>query len=300
MVTAQTLVDLMQANRTRNRAIVYLEGEQAERRVRFDELHERALGILHHLQRLGATRGDKLILFLGSNEQFIDAFWAGILGGLVPVPVAIGIADEHRHKLLRIASNLGDPFLYTDRKALERLARFAESNDYRAQFERLSHRTFVADDVFDIGRAGRPIEPTPDDIAFIQFSSGSTSEPKGVVLTHRNILANARGATEAAGVNEEDVSLSWMPLTHDMGLIGMHLIMYANGVHQHLMPTDLFVRRPLLWLDFCARKRVTITCSPNFGYRHVLKVLGDRPVDHWDLSSIRLIFNGAEPISSEL
>jgi acyl-CoA synthetase (AMP-forming)/AMP-acid ligase II/aryl carrier-like protein len=91
-----------------------------------------------------------------------------------------------------------------------------------------------------------------------------------------------------------------MPLTHDMGLIGFHLMMFANGVHQHLMPTDLFVRRPLLWTDVAARKRVTITCSPNFGYRHFLKVLGDRSADHWDLSSVRLIFNGAEPISAEL
>ena len=300
MIAAETLVELMRANRSRQRAVVYLEGEQTERRVGFDELHERALGILHHLQSLGAGRGDKLILFLGDNEQFIDAFWASIMGGLVPVPVAIGISDEHRHKLLRIAERLGDPFLYTDRKAIDRLAKFAAAHDADQRFARLERRTFVSDELFDVSHAGRTVEPQPDDVAFIQFSSGSTSEPKGVVLTHRNILANTRGASECAGFTEDDVSLSWMPLTHDMGLIGFHIMMYANGVHQHLMPTDLFVRRPLLWLDFAARKGVTITCSPNFGYRHFLKVLGDRGVDHWDLSSIRLIFNGAEPISAEL
>jgi len=300
MIAAETLVELMQSQRDRDRAIVYLEGEQAERRVAFAELYERALGILYHLQRLGASRGDKLILFLGSNEQFVDAFWASILGGLVPVPVAIGISDEHRHKLLRIASRLGSPYLYTDRKALDRLNRFAAANEAPAQFDALSRRTFIADDLFDISRAGRAIEPQGDDVAFIQFSSGSTSSPKGIVLTHRNILANTRGATLGAGFTEEDVSLSWMPLTHDMGLIGFHIMMYANGVHQHLMPTDLFIRRPALWLDFIASKRVSITCSPNFGYRHLLKVLGDRPVEHWDLSSVRLIFNGAEPISADL
>jgi acyl-CoA synthetase (AMP-forming)/AMP-acid ligase II/acyl carrier protein len=140
----------------------------------------------------------------------------------------------------------------------------------------------------------------PDDVAFIQFSSGSTSEPKGVVLTHRNILANCRGVSEVAGFTENDVSLSWMPLTHDMGLIGFHIFMFANRLHQHLMPTELFVRRPLLWLSFASEKRATILCSPNFGYRHYLKVLGDRPVDGLNLSSVRLIFNGAEPISAEL
>ncbi len=137
-------------------------------------------------------------------------------------------------------------------------------------------------------------------MAFIQFSSGSTREPKGVVLTHANILANARGASEVCGFNERDVSLSWMPLTHDMGLIGFHLVMFFNRVRAHLMPTELFIRRPLLWLELASRVRASILSSPNFGYKHYLKVLGERPVDGLDLSSVRLIFNGAEPISVEL
>ena len=91
-----------------------------------------------------------------------------------------------------------------------------------------------------------------------------------------------------------------MPLTHDMGLIGFHIVMFANRMHAHLMPTELFIRRPLLWLTLAARARATILCSPNFGYRHYLKVLGDRPVEGLDLSAVRLIFNGAEPISVEL
>ena len=110
----------------------------------------------------------------------------------------------------------------------------------------------------------------------------------------------SRGSTEVAHFGEDDVSLSWMPLTHDMGLIGFHLVMFANRVHAHLMPTELFVRRPLLWLTLAARVRATILCSPNFGYKHYLKVLGDRTVEGLDLSAVRLIFNGAEPISVEL
>ena len=91
-----------------------------------------------------------------------------------------------------------------------------------------------------------------------------------------------------------------MPLTHDMGLIGFHLMMFAERVQNYLMPTDLFVRRPLLWLSLATRIRATILCSPNFGYRHYLKVLGDRSIESLDLSSVRLIFNGAEPISVPL
>jgi acyl-CoA synthetase (AMP-forming)/AMP-acid ligase II/acyl carrier protein len=294
------LAELIEANRNAPRAVVYLEGENEERSVSFGELHQRALGILYHLQKLGAKRGDKLILFLGNNEQFIDAFWAAVLGGIVPVPVALGISDEHRHKLLRIARKLGKPFIYTDRRSLDRIGAFAGTVGAADVFEGLRSRAFLVDTLDDISRAGEVHRSQPGDTAFIQFSSGSTSEPKGVVLTHANILANSRGATEAAKFTQDDVSLSWMPLTHDMGLIGFHLFMFANRIQTHLMPTELFIRRPLLWLTFATRKRASILCSPNFGYKHYLKVLGDRSVEGLDLSAARLIFNGAEPISVDL
>ncbi|HTV51615.1 MAG TPA: non-ribosomal peptide synthetase [Steroidobacteraceae bacterium] len=300
MLNANTLTELLELNRNYPGRITYLNGEQNERHVPFGELYERSLGILHHLQRLGAKPGDKLILFLADNEQFLDAFWAAVHGGIVPVPVAIGISDEHRHKLLRIAKKLGNAYLYTDRRSLERIGAFAAEAGEQAVFAALNRRVFLVDQLDDISRAGKPHRPSPDDTAFIQFSSGSTSEPKGVVLTHRNILANGRDCSELADFTERDTSLSWMPLTHDMGLIGFHIYMFACRIHVHLMPTELFVRRPLLWLSFASEKRASILCSPNFGYRHYLKVLGERPVEGLDLSSVRLIFNGAEPISVEL
>jgi len=300
MLNVTTLTGLIESNRTFARAITYLEGEHETRTVGFDELYERALGILHHLQRLGARPGDKLLLFLANSEQFIDAFWAAIMGGIVPVPVALGINDEHRHKLLRIARRLGDPFIYTERRSLDRVAAFAEHAGETETMGRLRARAFLVDGLDDISQPGKVYRADPQDVAFIQFSSGSTSQPKGVVLTHGNILANVRGATEMAGLNEHDVSLSWMPLTHDMGLIGMHLVMFFNRMHTHFMPTELFVRRPLLWLELASRVRASILCSPNFGYKHYLKVLGESAVDELDLSSVRLIFNGAEPISVEL
>ena len=300
MFNPSTLTELIEGNRNAPRAITYLEGENEERKVEFGELYERALGILFHLQKLGAKRGDKLILFLGNNEQFIDAFWAAVLGGIVPVPIALGISDEHRHKLLRVARKLGKPFIYTDRRSLERIGAFAAEAGGAETFAALNRRAFFVDQLDDISKAGEIYRAQAADIAFIQFSSGSTSEPKGVVLTHGNIIANHRGSKEGVKFTEDDVSLSWMPLTHDMGLIGFHIFMFANRIHSHLMPTELFIRRPLLWLQFASRLRATVTCSPNFGYKHYLKVLGDRSVEGLDLSSVRLIFNGAEPISPQL
>ena len=237
MIKYQTLPEMLDDRARGPGAIVYLEGEGAEKTLKLSELRRRALGILHHLQRIGAKQGDKLILHVASNEQFIDAYWACLYGGIVPVPVAVGISDEHKHKLLRIAKQLGSPFLYTDKKLRERLATFAATIGEPQAWTALRPRTFLIDQLDDISREGTPARLASADTAFIQFSSGSTSEPKGVVLTHGNILANAEGSRQGAGFDENDVSLSWMPLTHDMGLIGFHLFMMYAGVRQHLMPT---------------------------------------------------------------
>jgi len=300
LMTYTTFVDVLESNRGVDRAVTYVDGENSERRVPYGDIHRRALGILYHLQALGAQRGDKMIIFLSNNEQFLDGFWAALCGGIVPVPLAVGISDEHRHKLLRVARKLGRPLLYTDSKSLERLGALAAELGESALFAELKARAFLVESITDISRPGKLYRPAPEDLAFIQFSSGSTSEPKGVMLTHGNLIANAQGATAVGKYNDQDVTLSWMPLTHDLGLIGFYLIQFANRVHINLMPTELFVRRPLLWLQVAARKRVTLTFSPNFGYRHFLKVLGDRRLEGVDLSSIRQIYNGAEPISVEL
>jgi len=299
-MTPSTLVDMLERNRNVDRVVTYIEGESAERRVSYGEVYSRALGILHHLQAMGAARGDKLILFLSNNEQFLDAFWAAIAGGIVPVPLAVGISDEHRHKLLRVARKLGRPYLYTDAKNLERLQALAAEVGETELMADLKSRCFLVESLTDISRAGKLHRPDPSDLAFIQFSSGSTSEPKGVMLTHGNLIANIEGASAVGKYGENDTSLSWMPLTHDMGLIGFYLVIFAARAHINLMPTDLFVRRPLLWLQAASKKRVTLTCSPNFGYRHFLKVLGSRKLEDLDLSSIRAIYNGAEPISVQL
>ncbi len=295
-----TLIDILENNRSVDRSVCYIEGENSERRVAYRDFHDRALGILFHLQAIGAARGDKMIIFLSNNEQFIDGFWAAVAGGIVPVPLAVGISDEHRQKLLRVARRLGNAYLYTDRKNLDRLEALSAQLGEGALFADLKQRCFLVESITDISRPGKLYRSTPADLAFIQFSSGSTSEPKGIALTHGNLVANTVGSTAVDGFNRDDVSLSWMPLTHDMGLIGFYLMQFANHVHINLMPTDLFVRRPLLWLQIASRKGVTITCSPNFGYRHFLKVLAGRPLEGIDLSRLRLLFNGAEPISVEL
>ena len=300
MAVFKTLVEALQAQASTDRSITYIESHQDERTLTFRGLRERALGILYLLRERGLGPGDKLVIFLNNNEQFIDGFWACLLGGIVPVPVAVGISDAHRLKLLKVLKTLQIPHLYTDSKNLTRITAYAEGSNGLDTISKLREKTVLVDEIHDISRQGAEHDVAPDDIAFIQFSSGSTSEPKGVVLSHKNILTNIGAIIEAAQFTPQDVSLSWMPLTHDMGLIGFHLNMLVCGIKHYLMPTELFVRRPLLWVRKASEKKANVLCSPNFGYKHVLKVFSEEKVRDINLSHVRLIFNGAEPISPTL
>ncbi len=141
----------------------------------------------------------------------------------------------------------------------------------------------------------------PKDIAFIQFTSGSTGSPKGVMLKHRNLVANIDAILSKTEVTDKDSSLSWMPLSHDMGLIGFHLSPFAKGINHYIIPTHSFVLNPLMWLRIATEYKATVLSSPNFGYIYYLKAYRRNKEGHTlDLSNIRVIFNGAEPISVDI
>ena len=264
--------------------ITFIEGKQDQRRFSYAQLYDRARMLLFDFQEAGLKPGDQLIILHKDNQTFVEAFWACVFGGMVPVPIAVGISDEHRAKLFRVFTKLERPYLYTTQENLDRLNQFAEQYGLHESIQTIRHKTLLSNLMEDHAERGQEHTPQLDDICFIQFSSGSTSEPKGVVLTHRNVLVNLNAIAAGAGYTQDDISLSWMPLTHDMGLLGFHLNMVAVGMSQCLMPTDLFSRRPLLWMEKVSELKATVTCSPNFGYKHFLKALGNKTLDAVDLA----------------
>jgi acyl-CoA synthetase (AMP-forming)/AMP-acid ligase II len=139
--------------------------------------------------------------------------------------------------------------------------------------------------------------PQPDDIAFLQYTSGSTGDPKGVVLTHANLLANIRALGQAAQVTADDVFVSWLPLYHDMGLIGAWFGSLYHGIPLVLMSPLAFLARPMLWLQMLSRHRGTISSAPNFAYELCVRHVDSATLAQLDLSAWRLAFNGAEPVS---
>ena len=299
MILYDSLIDILAAARQRDRAIRLIDGENDESTVSFAELWTRSTELLGTLQKRGMAQGDELVIFSKSNEEFIIAFWAAILGGIVPVPVAVGISDEHRLKLFRILRQMKRSSLYTDPDLLQRLKAFAGSQNLPDVVRWLDESSVLMGEN-NKGESGQIATVKPDDLAFIQYSSGSTSDPKGVCLTHANLCTNLRAIIERLLFTPDDHALSWMPLTHDMGLIGYHLSMLTAGMNHAVMDTSLFVRRPLMWMSKASELGSTQLCSPNFGYKHFLKLFDRKGLANLDLSRVKLILNGAEPISWDL
>ena len=300
MTSYGSLTALLRHAATRDRSIRFIDGEHDEKTVTFSDLWRRACLMLGALQKRSLKPGDELVVFTRSNETFVVAFWAAVLGGIVPVPVAVGISDEHRLKLFRILTRLRRATLFTEAELLERLTEFADDRKLAGAESILRNRVMLDRETGSESPDGDVFEPAPDDTAFIQYSSGSTSDPKGVCLTHRNLTTNIRAIVEGGGWTDQDRSLSWMPLTHDMGLIGFHLSVLAAHMNQAVMDTGLFVRRPLFWMTKATELAATQLCSPNFGFKHFLNMFLRKGGDGLDLSAVRLIMNGAEPISWEL
>ena len=294
---AENLVEALKISG--DRAITFVNGKDDENAISYSDLWDRALRILAYLQGRGLSQGSELILYLETNEQFLDAFWGALAGGIIAVPLAVGAGDVHHQKLFNVFNKLKRPVLYSTKQNLKRLQKFANNNELQNEFARIQATAITAKGIAELDARGSPVAVKPEDTAFIQFSSGSTGEPKGVVLSHRNLMTNVRSILQGMKIVESDSSLSWMPLTHDMGIIGFHLAPMVADADLYLMPTELFVRRPMLWLQKISEKRATITSSPNFGYKHLLKRFKAYPGDI-DLSCVRLIFNGAEPISARL
>lgn len=294
----RTLNEMILKRRTSQKGIAFIESGSHEYHVSYSVLLKRALRVLGDFQRRGFKPGEEIIFQIDNNKTFLEVFWGSLLGGFIPVPVTIGNNDEHRSKLIHIWGILNQPRLITEEKPFTGLKKYLAGND--PLFNTIKEKTVLVNDVDFKGESGTVHNASPEDIAFIQFSSGSTGDPKGVTLTHDNLVTNVNAIAKGFKVREGDAYLSWMPLTHDMGLIACHLMPITADIEQMIMPTSLFIYRPMIWLLKAQQYKATMLSSPNFGYHYVLSRFKEESAKGLDLSSVRLIANGAEPISPSL
>ncbi|WP_338848361.1 amino acid adenylation domain-containing protein [Massilia sp. W12] len=282
---------------------VYLvEGSQEESFLSYHELQQQALGILAALQAQGVQAGHELILQCSNLASMIPVHWACIAGGIISVPLELGEQAAAIDKVLSVWGVLEHPWLYCDDAArvTQKIGGHAQNTGRAALWQEIEARLLNPTPL----KASAAALPNPglDDLAFIQFSSGSTGTPKGVRMSHRNLLTNVGDILGSIAFQPEQRFLTWKPITHDFAMIAFHLTPVVADADQVHLSTDAFVWNPTLWFAMVDKYRAAILGSPNFGYRHFLKLFkrgrGKKP--QWDLSCVRVIINGAEPISQEL
>ena len=230
---------------------------------------------------------------LPTGAAFFQVFLGALLIGAVPVPLYPPVRwsqiEEHVRGRAAILANCGAALLVTVPEAMfvGRMAR-AELPKLRRVISPDRLRAVGGPDFAPVGRAA--------DTALLQYTSGSTGNPKGVILSHANVLANLRAIGSAAAVTSRDRFVSWLPLYHDMGLIGAWLGSMYYAVPLVLMPPASFLGRPARWLWAIHRFRATISAAPNFAYEIAASKVRDEDLAGLDLGSWRLTFNGAEPV----
>ncbi len=280
-----------------DRVHILFEPKQGERwPLTYGQLHRGAMELAAGLQRHNLDPGETVAIMLPTGLDYFLTFFAVLFAGAIPVPLyppaRPSQIEEHLRRHRGILRNADAKILITvpEVKLIGALL--------KTQVESLTLVETV--EAFrDQAGACMPMPVRSEDIAFIQYTSGSTGDPKGVVLTHANLLANIRAMGRATEVTGDDVFVSWLPLYHDMGLIGAWLGSLYHGCRLVIIPPLSFLARPERWLWAIHTHRGTLSASPNFGYDLCCRRLGDKALTGLDLSSWRLAFNGAEPVSPE-
>jgi 1-acyl-sn-glycerol-3-phosphate acyltransferase len=295
---ATTLLDVLDwhADRHPHRVHIVYSGDEGERAIDCAGLRRQALAVAAGLQARGFRVGEAAAIMLPTCPEFFPCFLGILLAGGIPVPIyppaRPSQIEDHLRRHAAILANAGASVLITVAMAA------LPARLLRGQVDCL-REVLIADDL--VADAGMPVRvaAAPENIAFLQYTSGSTGNPKGVRLTHANLLANVRAMGSAAQVTAEDVFVSWLPLYHDMGLICAWLSSLYFGMRFVVMSPLTFLAQPARWLRAIHRHRGTLSGAPNFAYELCVKRIGDEELAGLDLSSWRVAFNGAEPVNAD-
>jgi len=297
----QTLVEALEwhASEHPQRVHVQVLGENPTERaisLTYGVLRDRGRVVAAGLAACDVRPGDTVAIMLATGVDYFAAFVGVLFAGAIPVPLyppaRLAQLEDYVRRQVGILDNAQTVVLITSVDAA-RVARML-----RGPVASLRHVTTVA----DLEHERRPDVRPPvraGDVALVQYTSGSTGSPKGVVLTHRDLLANIRAMVQAVDADADDVFVSWLPLYHDMGLIGAWLGSLCIGFPLVVMSPLSFLVRPARWLRAISDQRATLSAAPNFGFELCARKARDDELEGVDLSSLRMVFNGAEPVSAD-
>ncbi|WP_439860592.1 AMP-binding protein [Pseudomonas sp. MBLB4136] len=296
---AQTLMEVLdwhvRAHPQRCHVRLLGDGEASDD-ISYAALQRGAWAVAVGLQQRGLEAGQRVALMLPTGRDFLYGFFGILLAGGVPVPIyppmRLSQIEEHLRRQAAILGNAEASMLITvsEAKLLAHLL--------KPQVPSLGEIVSVAE--LSAGSGTLREQPRQaGDLAFLQYTSGSTGQPKGVMVSHANLLANLRAMGKALKVDAEDVFVSWLPMYHDMGLIGAWFGSLYYGFNLVLMSPLAFLARPARWLRTIHQYRATLSAAPNFAYELCLSKLDARDLEGLDLSSWRLALNGAEPVNPD-
>lgn len=274
-------------------AVTDRDGAAVDTPISYRRLDTRVRGLAARLQQ-SFGRGERALIMLDNGGDYVVSFFACLYAGLIAVPVFPPESTRKRHlgKLEGIAADAGACCVLTHAAIKASIAGVAGA--------------FVDVPLIPVDEIGAddadrwtPQTPLATDIAFLQYTSGSTSAPKGVMVTHASLMANMRAIEEGLSVGPDDIFATWLPLNHDMGLIGGLLQPLHRGIPVALMSPRYFLERPVRWLEAISRHRATISGGPDFAYRLCLDRVSEAQLQKLDLSSWGLAFSGAEPVRAD-
>ena len=262
----------------------------------FAELDQKASSVAANLLKQGAHKSDRIIIALPQGLNYLTAFWGCLYAGLIAVPVLHSINPNHIQRTATITQDTQAKFILANSKTI---AAFANIQN-KAGSKILTEMNYVDIETISNNESTILLElPKPEDIAFLQYTSGSTSQPKGVIVKHKNLTANLHLLTIAIEVNVNSRLVSWLPLFHDLGLIGKALLVVFAGAQLFLMSPLNFIKNPLVWLETISKYQGTHSYAPNFAYDLCIAESHQLSERQLNLASLQYLVNAAEPIRAD-
>lgn len=292
LLAGETVVDAF-AHHVRNSPDATAFFPAADERITARDLDEAATRFAHALLAEGAGPGDVVGVLVPTTARFLVVFFGALRAGaavsMLPAPMSLGSGSSPARKIAAMADTASMTHVVIDDVYADTAAALRE---IRPNLRLVSPTLSLP------GGTRQLPTVTPEDLAVVQFTSGSTSDPKGVMLPHRSVVAGLAACVHSGHGSPDDVLVQWVPNFHDLGLIGL-LAPMLNGSDVHAFPPSGFVRRPREVLTYFAEHHGTIFTGPNFSYDHLLAAADKEFLSTLDLSSWRLAFNGAEPVRPE-
>jgi acyl-CoA synthetase (AMP-forming)/AMP-acid ligase II/acyl carrier protein len=275
--------------------IIFIQDDGTETFESYPDLYVHVLQILGSLQDRGIQQGSYVIFQMTNNQSFIRLLWACILGGIIPVPLSVPKTaspdTEAFKRLIKVAEQLPQAHVIAEGAVLSDFQPLYNSEN--------KFKYFSYEELSDSSSQGQRVTPGSCDTALILYTSGSTGDPKGIVLTHEHLAFNITQLNQRFNYRKDDIAGAWLPLTHTFGLTFFHLVPMLTGMSQFFMSSDSFVKKPWLYLQKICELNATAAASPNFGLEWMLDKTQESHLADIDLSKLRVIITGSEPISMD-